>query len=148
MFCVATGVLPFEDIKVAAEAAKLVLKVMNTTVMKELGTASWSIRFPGCEDEMYTQKYLECLPRQQTLTGWHYVGTCKMGCDEKSVVDPWLRVRGGVKNLRVVDASIMPTIVTGNVLGAIYMIAAKGADMILQDHELPPFVQVNKRSVS
>ncbi|XP_064463566.1 glucose dehydrogenase [FAD, quinone]-like [Ornithodoros turicata] len=137
-----------EDIKVAAEAAELVLRVMNTTAMRKFGTAPWSIPFPGCSADMYTKEYLKCLPRQQTLTGWHYVGTCKMGCDDNAVVDPWLRVRGGVKNLRVVDGSIMPTIVTGNVLGAIYMIAAKGADMILQDHELPPFVQVNKQSVS
>jgi choline dehydrogenase len=74
---------------------------------------------------------IEAFLRETGSTSFHPVGTCRMGSDAAAVVDAELRVRG-VEGLRVVDASIMPTMVSGNTQAVTMMIAERGASFIAQ----------------
>ena len=83
---------------------------------------------PGVADDAALLDYV----RDTVQTSWHMVGTCKMGVDEASVVDPQLRVRG-IANLRVVDSSICPTIPSSNTNAPSLAIGEKAADLMLAE---------------
>jgi choline dehydrogenase len=82
---------------------------------------------PDVISEPALREYL----RESTATTWHPVGTCRMGTDNASVVDPELRVRG-IAGLRVVDSSIFPTIPSSNTNAPTIAAAEKGAELILE----------------
>ena len=116
-----------EDRKVAAEGLKIIRKIMlETETFKKYSPEEYR---PGISINDDEELVKEASNYAQTI--FHPVGTCRMGQDEMSVVDEKLRVKG-VNNLRVIDASIMPNITSGNTNAPTIMIAEKGADMILQ----------------
>ncbi|MGT9487586.1 GMC oxidoreductase, partial [Escherichia coli] len=89
---------------------------------------------PGVECQ--TDEQLDEFVRNHAETAFHPCGTCKMGYDEMAVVDGEGRVHG-LEGLRVVDASIMPQIITGNLNATTIMIGEKIADMIRGKEALP-----------
>jgi choline dehydrogenase-like flavoprotein len=102
-------------------------RVMNQPVMRRLIAEE---RAPG--DKCVTDADLLAYARNTGTTVYHPTSTCRMGPDVNAVVDERLRVRG-FEALRVIDASIMPTVVSGNTNAAAVMIGEKGADMVLED---------------
>ncbi|XP_069680583.1 glucose dehydrogenase [FAD, quinone]-like [Periplaneta americana] len=123
------------DMKLLIKGVNMTLELVKSPPFEKFGAQLFSEPLPPCKShEFGSDAYWECCARQMTITVVHTAGTCKMGpeSDPDAVVDPRLRFRG-VKNLRVVDSSIMPSIVSGHTLATVYMIAEKGADMIKSD---------------
>jgi choline dehydrogenase len=87
----------------------------------------------GPGENAETDKEIEEYIRSKSETAYHPSCTLKMGLDNMAVVDEELKVRG-MKSLRVVDASIMPTLVSGNTNAPTIMIAEKASDMILKEY--------------
>ncbi|KAL7643300.1 UNVERIFIED_CONTAM: hypothetical protein RMT77_006592 [Armadillidium vulgare] len=120
------------DVKRLADGGRIVLDLIKTKVFKRINAKHIYSRIPWCPKALPpSDEYFECLMRYNTEIGYHACGTAKMGpkSDPKAIVDPELRVRG-ISNFRVVDASIMPKVLTGNINAPTIMIGEKGSDLI------------------
>jgi choline dehydrogenase len=114
-----------EDLRVLREGIRLTREIIAQKAYDGFRGAEYA---PG--DAIRSAADLNAYIRSTANTLYHPVGTCKMGSDDSAVVDPCLRVRG-VEGLRVIDASVMPRITSGNTNFPSMMIAEKGADLIL-----------------
>ncbi|OTF74268.1 hypothetical protein BLA29_010733 [Euroglyphus maynei] len=122
-----------KDIASMVDAMKICIAVGLTPPYRKMKSRLLETVFPGCEHYlMWSDEYLACVARTFTSTLYHPVGTAKMGApwDPTAVVDPELRVLGGVKGLRVADGSVMPKVVSGNTNAPIIMIGERVSDMI------------------
>ena len=115
------------DRKIAAQSIRLTRKIVGQKALNPYVTQEF---LPGAEFETDTDLAQKAGDISTTI--FHPVGTAKMGTDKQAVVDKRLAVHG-LKGLRVADASVMPTITSGNTNSPTLMIAEKAADMILQD---------------
>lgn len=128
-----------EDVEVMLRGARYAEKLYNTSAFKEFrsrGDPSLVTRVVDPPFPMYSDDFWRWFVKQVPATVYHPAGTCIMGGAGKEssrVVDPRLRV-DGFDNLRVVDASIMPEVVSGNTNAPTIMIAEKAADMIKEDN--------------
>ena len=115
------------DRQVMLAGMKLARRLMRT---EPLSAYFHDERYPG--EAVQTDDELLDAARQQGFTTFHVLGTCRMGpeSDPTAVVDDQLRVHG-MEGLRVIDASIMPTMLSGNINAGVMMIGEKGADLIL-----------------
>lgn len=116
------------DVRVMVDSLRIIDTIARTGPLADAITAPvYDVGNPPTDDQ------LEAWARNTGRTTYHPTSTCMMGVDPKtSVVDPKLKVHG-LQGLRVIDASIMPLIVSGNTAAAATMIGEKGADLVLAD---------------
>ncbi|XP_063894653.1 ecdysone oxidase [Helicoverpa armigera] len=115
-----------DDLSLMAASLADFMKVMDSTYFTQ---SNATFVDTGLCSGLTGTEYWECYALGMSATMWHYSGTCAMG----SVVDSTLKVKG-IDNLRVVDASVMPTEVSGNINAAVTMIGERGAALILADN--------------
>jgi choline dehydrogenase len=114
-----------DDLRLSVEGLVACREIAQAEPFRKIGARE--IR-PGAEGA--TRDALAVYVRRTGRTVWHPVGTCRMGADEGSVVDSTLKARG-IEGLRIADASIMPTLISGNTHAPCMMIGEKAAELIL-----------------
>ncbi len=114
------------DWKTSIEGFRWGRKILNAPAFKEFIKEE---RYPGVE--IQSDEEVKDYIRKWSKTDYHPVGSCKMGQDDMAVVDTQLKVQG-MQNLRVIDSSIMPTLISGNTQAPSIMIGEKGAEIIKQ----------------
>jgi choline dehydrogenase-like flavoprotein len=105
------------------------VKVLRN-IMRQKALEPWRGKEVHPGEEAQSDEEIREFIRRKCDNIYHPVGTCKMGVDDMAVVDPSLKVYG-LENIRVVDASIMPTVPGGNTTAGTIAVAEKAADMIL-----------------
>ncbi|XP_017065810.1 glucose dehydrogenase [FAD, quinone] [Drosophila eugracilis] len=124
------------DLNITVRGIEQAVSLLDKPAFKAIGARLFEKRIPNCAKYKWkSSAYWSCYARHFTFTIYHYSGTAKMGPrqDPSAVVDARLRVHG-IEKLRVVDASIMPYLISGHPNGPVYLIAEKAADMIKEDH--------------
>ena len=125
-----------DDVEVMLQGLRIAEQMYNTTAFEYFrdGDHRLGQEATGTNHSAGSDDFWQWVIQQLALTTYHPAGTCKMGgkLDPNRVVDPRLRVVG-MKNLRVVDASVMPEVTSGNTNAPVIMIAEKAADMIKED---------------
>src|SRR5262249_22915499 len=116
-----------EDVRALTAGMRLARKIAQQPALADYVAEEV---LPGAA--VKTDAQFEASIRQNGLSNLHPVGTCRMGGDEAAVLDPRLRLRG-IGNLRVVDASVMPSVPAGNTNAPTIMIAERASTMILED---------------
>jgi len=116
-----------DDVKGIIRSMKMIREIYASEAMKPYVVTEVAPG-PAVTEDAAIEGYLHATARR----GEHAAGTCKMGTDAMAVVDPQLKVKG-VAGLRVVDCSVMPTLVTGHTNAATIMIAERASDLILAD---------------
>lgn len=128
------SVPPALDPHYYAEPQDLTAMVRAIEMCREIGRQAaldpYRVREAAPGPQVQGTQALRDYARRSVLTYHHQVGTCRMGLDSGAVVDPQLRLRG-VEGLRVADASVMPSVTSGNTNAPTIMIAEKGADLLL-----------------
>jgi choline dehydrogenase len=123
------------DLETLLKGVKMAVELSETDAFKKFGSKLHDIPVPGCQSFMFkSDEYWKCVIKHLTFSNYHVSGTCKMGpmSDQEAVVDPRLRVRG-INGLRVIDASVFPSIPAAHTNAPTIMIAEKGADLIKED---------------
>ncbi|CAH0579138.1 unnamed protein product [Chrysodeixis includens] len=123
------------DLESAVTGIKMLTKVVNTTYFRSVRAFLGRMEWPACNVyELDSREYWKCVSVNMSVTVYHPVGTCMMGPDPTtSVVSSRLKVHG-VNSLRVIDASIMPNITSGNTNGPVTAIGERGAELVIEDH--------------
>ncbi len=114
------------DVRVLVEGLKMLREIYRQPAFRDLVTGEEYLPGNGVRDDAALERFA----REKGGTVFHPVGTCRMGSDSGAVVDPALRVHG-IERLRVIDASVMPTMTSANTNAAAIMIGEKGADLVL-----------------
>ena len=109
------------------EGVKICRSLLRTSTMKKISVCE---TLPG--DNIKSDEEILNFIRNKGATVYHAIGSCRMGIDNKAVVSPSLKING-LSNIRIADASIMPTMPSGNTNAATLMIAEKASDLIKQD---------------
>ncbi len=118
---------PAQDRETLIDGMKIARRIFGRNALSHYIDHEMSPGSAVQTDEQWLQ-----FARENGQTIYHPMGTCRMGSDPDAVVDPRLRFRG-LDGLRIVDASVMPAMVSGNIQAAVMMIAERGSDLILQD---------------